>query len=606
MVSLYEAGVPAGSDYNTASNTSLITGDNSTFASDTGYWTKVGGTTIGSGVATIPTLGTLGKTSLLTAGKKYRLTFTATLSSTTLTVNNGLVTYATAAAGANSFEFTAATNGTLNFTSVGGTATVDDVLLYPLGLLLAPDAGQAGGGLTWYDTSGNAANITWTSGVTWNVPFAGYLTAPASTNLTLAGGSTGASLVLSQGTNGVATLKSLGTGRTVISSALGASTPTVAIYNDTANTRSTLGIVGNGGSSQAAIQFGYGSPTSITNTGNIFCSLTDFQINTAGSISFGSTSPAEWGRFAATTGNFLLKSDGVDSGNGKLQLTSHTTSAGGIGFGTDLSVFRSTSGSNQSISTVGTFAQGSGGQLLNIIGCSGTGRRVGFGLADSTGLRWSLLMDPADTNILDLGIVRGNTRAFRIQDGAYSASTWSLDLTPDKFSVNATTASSSTTTGALVVSGGVGVAGVVSAGGGIRGTATNDNAAAGIVGEYVSSTVAYASRISLTTATPANITSISLTAGDWDVTGIVVIGLNSATCTAMASSINSTGGTVGALGEYSQSNPNTTTASFQYFNVTPTVRFSLSSTTTVYLVGSATFSAGTVDGFGTIRARRVR
>ena len=39
------------------------------------------------------------------------------------------------------------------------------------GLLLAPDAGQAGGGLTWYDTSGNAANITLpASGVTWNVP----------------------------------------------------------------------------------------------------------------------------------------------------------------------------------------------------------------------------------------------------------------------------------------------------------------------------------------------------------------------------------------------------------------------------------------------------
>jgi hypothetical protein len=44
-------------------------------------------------------------------------------------------------------------------------------LFYYLGLLLAPDAGQAGGGLTWYDTSGNAANITLpASGVTWNVP----------------------------------------------------------------------------------------------------------------------------------------------------------------------------------------------------------------------------------------------------------------------------------------------------------------------------------------------------------------------------------------------------------------------------------------------------
>jgi len=241
VVSLYEAGVPAGSDYNTASNTSLITGDNSTFASDTGYWTKVGGTTIGSGVATIPTLGTLGKTSLLTAGKKYRLTFTATLSSTTLTVNNGLVTYATAAAGANSFEFTAATNGTLNFTSVGGTATVDDVLLYPLGLLLAPDAGQAGGGLTWYDTSGNAANITLpASGVTWNVPFAGYVTGPTTTNLTLAGGSSGASLVLGQGATAAnATLSATGTGRVVTTPVLQIG----SVYN-VAGTLNTLATVG--------------------------------------------------------------------------------------------------------------------------------------------------------------------------------------------------------------------------------------------------------------------------------------------------------------------------------------------------------------------------
>jgi hypothetical protein len=46
---------------------------------------------------------------------------------------------------------------------------------------------------------------------------------------------------------------------------------------------------------------------------------------------------------APTTGNFLLKSDGVDSGNGRLQLATHTTSSGGIGFGTALSLFTITS-----------------------------------------------------------------------------------------------------------------------------------------------------------------------------------------------------------------------------------------------------------------------
>jgi hypothetical protein len=35
-------------------------------------------------------------------------------------------------------------------------------------------------------------------------------------------------------------------------------------------------------------------------------------------------------------------------------------------------------------------------------------------------------------------------------------------------------------------------------------------------------------------------------------------------------------------------------------------RFSLSGTTTIYLIGQATFSAGTCAGFGNITARRVR
>lgn len=52
---------------------------------------------------------------------------------------------------------------------------------------------------------------------------------------------------------------------------------------------------------------------------------------------------SEVGRFAAN-GNLLIKSDGVDSGNGKLQLATHTTSAGGIGFGTDTSLFRTAAG----------------------------------------------------------------------------------------------------------------------------------------------------------------------------------------------------------------------------------------------------------------------
>jgi hypothetical protein len=55
--------------------------------------------------------------------------------------------------------------------------------------------------------------------------------------------------------------------------------------------------------------------------------------------------------------------------------------------------------------------------------------------------------------------------------------------------------------------------------GGIIGTNTNNSVSAGTVGEFVSSTVTSGSAVALTTNTGANVTSISLTAGDWLVTG---------------------------------------------------------------------------------------
>ena len=42
---------------------------------------------------------------------------------------------------------------------------------------------------------------------------------------------------------------------------------------------------------------------------------------------------------SSVAGNLLLGTT-TDSGNGKLQLATHTTSAGGIGFGTDVSLYR--------------------------------------------------------------------------------------------------------------------------------------------------------------------------------------------------------------------------------------------------------------------------
>jgi hypothetical protein len=138
---------------------------------------------------------------------------------------------------------------------------------------------------------------------------------------------------------------------------------------------------------------------------------------------------------------------------------------------------------------------------------------------------------------------------------------------------------------------------------GIKGTATNDSAQAGSVGEYVT---ASASTVSLTNGTAANITSISLTAGDWDVSG--VIQFNPAGTTVMQvqnGSISTTSAAQGPLGSNggisgSQTAGNGATV------VTPVVRLSIASTTTVFLVANTFFSTSTCTGSGVIRARRVR
>ena len=147
-------------------------------------------------------------------------------------------------------------------------------------------------------------------------------------------------------------------------------------------------------------------------------------------------------------------------------------------------------------------------------------------------------------------------------------------------------------------------AGTVTPTGGIVGTTTNNNAAAGCVGEYVSSAIEYASRVSLTTSTPANVTSISLTAGDWDV-DFTVIFSGASTGTYVIACINSTSAamTYGA-GSFSSSPTMPTSAADCSYLMRK--RVSISSTTTYYGVAEAGFSVGSPTAYGRLSARRVR
>lgn len=160
----------------------------------------------------------------------------------------------------------------------------------------------------------------------------------------------------------------------------------------------------------------------------------------------------------------------------------------------------------------------------------------------------------------------------------------------------------------VTMSGGATIAttGAVTLTSAIVGTATNDNATAGNIGQIVSSLVATGSAVSLTTATTANVTSISLTAGDWDVEGNVNFNLSGATATAFSAGITATSATMPTDGSEVASGVITTTATGVNGITLPRKRISIAATTTVYLVVNSTFSAGTETAFGAITARRVR
>lgn len=143
----------------------------------------------------------------------------------------------------------------------------------------------------------------------------------------------------------------------------------------------------------------------------------------------------------------------------------------------------------------------------------------------------------------------------------------------------------------------------------IPGVTTNSSAPTGYIGEYVESTVAQGAAVSLTTGVVTNITSISLTAGDWDVSGVVIMDSGATTnVTRVMGGINSTSGTVDTSKSYYSHGHSGYVPGGGQFRGMPlnTSRFSLSATTTIYLLALSNFTVSTCSAYGTISARRAR
>lgn len=140
----------------------------------------------------------------------------------------------------------------------------------------------------------------------------------------------------------------------------------------------------------------------------------------------------------------------------------------------------------------------------------------------------------------------------------------------------------------------------------VSGTATNDNAAAGIIGEYLSASLASGSAVAMTTTVPLNVISLSLTAGDWVVNGVCAFKPAATTNVSyFEQSISSVSATIGALGSYTVESVASVPIVDQIFT-TPTVRISIAAMTTIYLVAQAAFTISTLSAYGFISARRER
>ena len=136
------------------------------------------------------------------------------------------------------------------------------------------------------------------------------------------------------------------------------------------------------------------------------------------------------------------------------------------------------------------------------------------------------------------------------------------------------------------------------------------SAAAGIVGEVKSASVSADSGVTLTTATPANVLSMSLSAGDWEVSGRCNYSLSSVTISGGSLWVGGISNTSATLpSDYLRTfiyGPTLTTGSPSLSAVITPWPFNSSSSQTIYLVCEATFTAGTVKAYGSLEARRMR
>jgi hypothetical protein len=136
------------------------------------------------------------------------------------------------------------------------------------------------------------------------------------------------------------------------------------------------------------------------------------------------------------------------------------------------------------------------------------------------------------------------------------------------------------------------------------GVTNGTNAPTGHIGQYLTAT---GNSASLTNTVASNTASLTLSAGDWDVEGVTTYTRAATTVVSYTQQgITTTSATMPVTAGTFTSTASAISDVVPSTFATPTVRLSLSSATTVYLVSRAGFTTSTLSTTGFIRARRVR
>lgn len=157
---------------------------------------------------------------------------------------------------------------------------------------------------------------------------------------------------------------------------------------------------------------------------------------------------------------------------------------------------------------------------------------------------------------------------------------------------------------ALQVTGSISATGIISPKypSGINGNISGNSPSPGSMSEYPTPS---GSAVSLTSTVSANIASITLSAGDWDITGTG--GISAATTTQVTSiqiGFSTTSAIFGSYGTYWSWAQTSSLTNLSMNNVIPTYRSISSLPVTIYCVGQATFLISTTSANCNITARR--